>query len=92
MEVTLKWINKDGISGGKFLANLKDGVTYTDNFNEELDSATVILTFQNKIDFEPFDIVELTLPGLGTQTIKSREASRARTAIFSTIPISHSLS
>ena len=69
MEVTLKWINKDGISGGKFLANLKDGVTYTDNFNEELDSATVILTFQNKIDFEPFDIVELTLPGLGTQTM-----------------------
>lgn len=71
MAVTLKWFNKEGISGGTFLANLRDGVNYTDNYNEELDSAVVVLEFQDKIAFEPFDIVELTLPSMTTTTTKT---------------------
>ena len=67
--VTLKWFNKEGISGGTFLVNIKDGITYTDNYNEELDSATVVLVYQDKINFEPFDMVELTIPELGTKTM-----------------------
>ena len=67
--ITLKWFNKEGVSGGTFLVNIKDGVTYTDNYNEELDSATVLLINQNKLNFEPFDIVELTLPNIGTKTM-----------------------
>ena len=67
--ITLKWFNKEGISGGTFLVDIRDGVSYTDNYNEQLDSATVILEFQEKLAFEPFDIVELTLPKLGTITM-----------------------
>lgn len=67
--ITLKWFNKDGISGGTFLAKVRDGVVYTDNYNEQLDSATVVIEFQSKLDFEPFDMVELTLPQIGTVTM-----------------------
>lgn len=63
--ITFKWFNK---SGGTQLFNIKDGVTYIDNFNEELDSATVVLMWQSKLNFEPFDIVELALP-IGTKTM-----------------------
>ena len=60
--ITFKWISKNGVSGGTFLANIKDGVTYSDNLSEDLDSATIILEYQDKLNFEPFDIVELWLP------------------------------
>lgn len=38
----------------------QDGFLYFDNFNESLDGGTVYLPPQDKIEFEPFDIVEIT--------------------------------
>ena len=56
MNSKLVWFNK---SGGTEIFNIKDGLTYVDNLSEELDSATVVLQFVDKCDFESFDLVEI---------------------------------
>ena len=70
MGIELKWFSKKGPSEGILYQYIKDGVVYIDNFSEELDSATVVLTQQTqKLDFESFDLVELKLPNIGTKTM-----------------------
>lgn len=70
MSIELKWFSKKGPSGGILYQYIKDGVIYIDNFSEELDSATVVLTQQTqKLNFESFDLVELKLPNIGTKTM-----------------------
>lgn len=67
MSISLKWCNKEWLTcaGGRQMGNIKDGVTYIDNYNEELDSATVVLQNVEKQDFEPFDQMILTLQPIG---------------------------
>lgn len=68
MSSQLKWYSKKSQTSHTF-TSVKDGITYIENLSEELDSATVVLFNEEQYDFEPFDIVELTAPYIGTVTM-----------------------
>lgn len=47
----------------------QDGFLYVDNFNETLDGGTIYLTPQDRITFEPFDLVEIVGDNIATKTL-----------------------
>ena len=64
----LKWFSKNAINNSEEFS-YKDGFVYTDNLSEQLDSATVVLPFIEKKQFEPFDIIELYDDRFGYKTM-----------------------
>lgn len=47
----------------------QDGFFYADNFNETLDGGTIYLSPQEKLSFEPFDIVDILGSNIDTKTL-----------------------
>jgi len=57
--MNITWYNKNNNEGILIENAVKDGYTLVDNKSEELNSATIILMYQPKRKFEPFDMIEL---------------------------------